>query len=62
MGTAVEMWEAHRRGRIVVVVSPLAKNWVIRFLADAVVGDLDAFEAFVDDGRLASLIEEKRAT
>jgi hypothetical protein len=62
MGTAVEMWEAHRRGRVVVAVSPLARNWVIRFLADAVVCDLVAFEEFVEDGRLAALIEEKRAT
>lgn len=45
MGTAVEMWEARRAGKTVITVSPLERNWVVRFLSTHVVrslGELDA--------------------
>src|SRR5262245_45205389 len=31
MGTAIEMWEAWRHGRIVIAISPLAHNWTVKF-------------------------------
>ena len=33
MGTAVEMWEAHRNGRVVLTVSPMGANWTVKFLS-----------------------------
>jgi hypothetical protein len=56
LGTAIEMWEAHHHGRVVVVITPMRDNWVINLLADAVVPSLEAFEAFVREGQLAALL------
>jgi hypothetical protein len=56
LGTAIEMWEAHHHGRVVVVISPMRDNWVIILLAVAVVPSLEAFEAFVREGHLARLL------
>lgn len=58
LGTAIEMWEAYHHGRVVVVITPMRDNWVINLLAHAVLPSLDAFEAFVQDGRLAALFEQ----
>ncbi len=56
MGTAIEMWEARRAGRLVLAVSPLEANWVVRSLADRVFRDLPHFEAFVRSGELERLV------
>jgi len=57
MGTAVEMWEAHRAGKPILTISPLAENWVIRFLSTRVFLSLEAFESFVAEGELEKLFE-----
>jgi len=59
MGTAIEMWQAHRRGRLVVAISPLAVNWAVRFLSTVVLPDLAAFERFVRSGELAGLLASR---
>ncbi len=56
MGTAVEMWEAHRRGTPVMVISPLRENWVVKFLSTRIFEDLDVFEAFVRSGELERML------
>jgi hypothetical protein len=56
MGTALEMYEAHRRGRIVISISPLGENWVVQYLSNRVLPDLDVFEAWVRAGELARLV------
>jgi hypothetical protein len=58
MGTAIEMWEAWRNGRVVVAISPLAHNWTIRFCSHILYADVEAFEAEVASGELAHRIEE----
>jgi hypothetical protein len=58
MGTAIEMWEAWRNGRVVVAISPLAHNWAIRFCSHILYADVEAFEADVASGGLARRIEE----
>ena len=57
MGTAVEMWEAHRAGKPILTISPLAENWVVRFLSTRVFPSLAAFESFVAEGELEKLFE-----
>jgi hypothetical protein len=52
MGTAIEMWEAHRAGRRVVTISPLSHNWAVRFLSDVVYADIDAFQQALVSGKL----------
>jgi hypothetical protein len=52
MGTAIEMWEAHRHGRFVVAISPLVHNWVIRFCSHRVFPDLESLETALATGHL----------
>ena len=44
MGTAIEMYEAHRGGAVVLTVSPMAANWVIRAYSDRIFPDVAALE------------------
>ncbi len=60
MGTAIELWEAHRAGAATAAITPLTLNWAVRFLCDLVVGDLDEFAAACRDGRVARLMEPAR--
>jgi nucleoside 2-deoxyribosyltransferase len=52
MGTAVEMWEAHRRGVPVLTISPLAENWVVKLASRKIFPTVAAFEAFLAGGGL----------
>ncbi len=52
MGTAIEMWHAHRGNAQVYTISPLTDNWVVRSLSDRVFPDITAFVAFVANGGL----------
>lgn len=58
MGTAIEMWEAHQAGRIVVTISPLAHNWVVKFLSHVLYEDVAEFEAALSSGRFAERLRE----
>ncbi len=58
MGTAIEMWEAHQRGRVVLTISPLAHNWAVKFLSRAVYADIAAFEQALITGEVAALLQE----
>lgn len=59
MGTAIEMWEAHRRGRLVISISPMVANWAVRFLSHLVLPDIEAFERFVASGEMARLLASR---
>ncbi len=59
MGTAIEMWNAYHAGAVIVAVTELTDNWVVRFLADAVVPDLSALETMIAGGGVAMLLENK---
>ena len=60
MGTAVEMWEAHRAGATILAITPLEHNWVVRFLSHHVFRDLEEFEVSIRSGELATLLESLR--
>ena len=60
MGTALEMWEAYRNGRVVLTVSPLLTNWTVKFLSTHVVRDIDELDAFLAEGGLTRLLESAR--
>jgi hypothetical protein len=62
MGTAIEMWEAHQAGKVVVAISPLAHNWAGRFLSHILYTDLAEFEAELTSGRLLQRLGEVRAS
>ena len=52
MGTALEMCRAYDRGRTILVISPMQRNWVVQSLSDHVFETIDQFEAYVANGRL----------
>ncbi len=58
MGTAIEMWEAHRHGAAIFTISPMAHNWAVKFLSHAVYADEADFEAALRNGDVARRIEE----
>ena len=58
MGTAIEMWEAHQHGAVVVTISPLCHNWTVKFLSHAVFDSLESLEAAVRSGRLDQVIAD----
>lgn len=55
MGTALEMWRACEKGLPILTISPLAENWVVKFLSTQVFATLEEFEAFVGEGGLEGL-------
>jgi hypothetical protein len=59
MGTAIELWRARERGALVVCVSPLSENWVVKFLADKILPDMDTLASFIKDGGLEGLWEQR---
>ena len=58
MGTAIEMWQAHRAGRAVVTISPLTLNWTVRFLSHALYSTYEDFESAVTCGALRRQLDE----
>ncbi len=60
MGTAIEMYEATRNGAVVIALTPMTANWVVRAYSDAILPDLPAFEQFLAQGRLEELYRRKR--
>jgi hypothetical protein len=56
MGTAIEMWEAHQQGRMVVTITPLVHNWVVQLTSRAVYRDFDAFAHAVNVGEIDRLL------
>ena len=58
MGTAIEMWEAHRHGRVVITVSPLVRNWAVKYLSHENYTDEQQFEEALCTGQLATRLGE----
>ena len=61
MGTAIEMWQAHRAGRVVLAVSEMTVNWSVRFLADRIFRRFEELEAFLAGDAFRELLAEKEA-
>lgn len=64
MGTAIEIWEAWKNGAVILTITPLSLNWVVKFLSDAVYPNMEAFLKALDSGEIAQIIEKSipRAT
>lgn len=56
MGTAIEMWQAFQAGAVILTISPMAENWVVKHLSDAVFADLEAFRTWLSGGGLQPMI------
>jgi len=59
MGTGVEMYLAHQAGAVVIAVTPMAANWVVRAYSDRILPDLEALDAFCASGQLDELLRTK---
>jgi len=56
MGTAIEMVEAARGGAVVLTVTPMSANWVVRAYSDRVFADVAGLEAFLAGEDLGALV------
>ena len=54
MGTAIEMWEAHRCGVPVFTISKMSANWVVKLLSTEVFPSLEEFRRFAISGGLTA--------
>jgi len=61
MGTAIEMYAAADGGAVVLTISPMAANWIVRAYSDRVFPDVAAFGAFLASGELPVLLGAKHA-
>jgi hypothetical protein len=59
MGTAIEMYEAFHKGAIVLTVTPMTANWVIRLYSHTVLRSLEDLDAFLASGGLDELRENR---
>lgn len=55
MGTAIEMYEAARSGAIILTISPMTANWVLRAYSDRLFETVEDFETFLAAGGLDEL-------
>lgn len=55
MGTAIEMWHGYAAGARILTISPMAENWVIKFLSDRVFSSTEEFAEFLAGDALAEL-------
>lgn len=62
MGTAIEMYEAHRSGAVVLTISPMSANWVLRLYSHKMFPSLESFETYLATGELPSLVKTVRET
>jgi len=57
MGTAIEMYEAYHNGAVVLTVTPMAANWVVKLYSHAVFTTLDELDVFLSSGNLEKFFE-----
>lgn len=55
MGSAIEMWVAYKSNVPILVISPLAHNWVVKLLSKKIYADLESFEKSFDRETLKEL-------
>ncbi len=60
MGTAVEMHAAAAAGAVVLTITPLVANWVVRAYSDRIFPNMASFEAFLPTSEMAALLERRR--
>ena len=60
MGTGIEMHEAHAHGAVVVTITTMTANWVVRAYSDRIVPSLAAFDELAASGELDTLLTERR--
>ncbi|MGQ9503340.1 MAG: hypothetical protein ACUVQG_00390 [Thermogutta sp.] len=57
MGTAIEMWEAYQHGAVVISISPMRHNWVVKFLSHRIYPDVESFQAALQTGEIKRVLD-----
>jgi len=60
MGTAIEMWEAYQHGAVVISISPMRHNWVVKFLSHRIYPDLESFKSALESGDVRQLLLKRQ--
>jgi hypothetical protein len=60
MGTAMEMWSAYFRGRVIVTISSMTQNLAIVSTSTVILPSVEQFDHFLAGGSLDDLIARKR--
>ena len=56
MGTALEIYEASKRGNYVIIITPLTNNWIVRLYGNRVFSSIESFAACLFSGEFDSVI------
>ena len=59
LGSGIEMWEARQQNRLILTISPMTTNWIVRILSDVVFENLESFREFVESGALHRTLQER---
>ncbi len=59
LGSSIEMWESYQQKIVIVTISPMVSNWVVRLFSDRICETMDCFESFVKSGELRRLLHDR---
>jgi len=57
LGTAIEMWEAYQKDIVIITISSMITNWVVRIFSDKICLDMETFKNYVESGHLKHCLE-----
>ncbi len=57
MGTALEMWQAYDEGIPILSISPMADNWVVKFLSAGIFATFEEFGEFIANDGLQKITQ-----
>ena len=60
MGTAMEMLRAHDKGKPIVTITTMQKNWFILAMSNVIVPSIEAFEDWVSKTNLEKWVSEQK--
>lgn len=58
LGTAIEIWESHKRGIPVWIITGMKTNWVVRFCSDKIFDDIESLAGYMEKSHAAALRED----
>ena len=60
MGSAMEMLRAYDKGKPIVTITPMQKNWFILAMSNVIVPSFEAFEDWVSKTNLEAWVSEQK--
>lgn len=58
MGTAVEMWEAWKNKVLIITISPLKHNWVVKLLSARIYSTIKTFSSAIKEEELRIFLDD----